>query len=101
MHEPDPQRQMAGRIGGNTRWSKIPQSERAAETLAARTALEDKWLREAEGDPARAANLKALHYARMSAASLKVRRKPRLLRTVDAVVPELGEAGGGPDARAS
>jgi hypothetical protein len=95
MHEPDPQKQMSGRIGGNTRWSKVPQAARAAETLPARQGLEARWLREAEGDPARAANLKALHYARMSAASLKVRRKPRLLKTVPAaaVVPELGEAG--------
>jgi hypothetical protein len=95
VSNPDPVKSMAGKIGAYTKYSRLDAAGRAAATLAARNALEDKWLREADGDPVRAKHLKALHYSRMAMASAKARRKPRHLQAVsaDAVEPELDHGG--------
>ncbi len=66
---------MAGKIGAHSKWSTLDAAGRSAATLAARTALEDKWLAEAEGDPVRAKHLKALHYSRMAMRSAMARRR--------------------------
>ncbi len=89
---------MAGKIGAHEKWSRV--TDRSAATLAARTALEDRWLTEADGDPKRAAHLKALHYSRMAMKSAMARRRKSVpLRGVpDAVEPEPDEAGGPRDA---
>jgi hypothetical protein len=103
MHDtPDPLKSMAGKIGAHTKYSRLDKAGRYSATLAARTALEDKWLAEADGDPVRAKHLKAVHYQRMAMKSVMARRRRATpLRVVpgDADKPE-AEAGG-PDARAS
>jgi hypothetical protein len=88
---------MAGKIGAHTKWSVLDTAGRSAATLAARTALEDKWLTEADGDPVRAKHLKAAHYQRMAMKSAMKRRKPRPLRVVQVGLDEAG----GPDAPAA
>jgi hypothetical protein len=93
-HTPNPDRVLAGKLGGNTRWSRVPTADRPAQTLAARNALKVKWLAEADGDPARAANLEALHYARMAHASVQARRKPQLLKKKLKLEAQLAEVEG-------
>ncbi len=75
VSNPDPVKSMAGKIGAHTKWSVLDTAGRSAATLAARTALEARWLAEAGGDPVRAKHLKALHYQRMAMKSAMKRRR--------------------------
>ncbi|OKH69086.1 hypothetical protein EB73_14430 [Mycobacterium sp. SWH-M3] len=57
------------------RWGALDAQGRTDATQAARDGLEAKFLREAGGDPKRAASLRKAHYARMTAASIRARRR--------------------------
>ncbi|MGV9797396.1 hypothetical protein ACWDTP_04985 [Mycobacterium sp. NPDC003449] len=75
--KPDASTRIAQQAGAHQRWGQLNETERSAATAPARLGLEAKWLREAEGDPKRAANLRKAHYARMTVASLRARRNRR------------------------
>ncbi|TLH64548.1 hypothetical protein C1S80_11970 [Mycolicibacterium aubagnense] len=49
--------------------------DRSARTAPARRGLEEKFLREADGDPVRAEALRKAHFARMSYNSARARRR--------------------------
>lgn len=61
-----------GRIGGLTTASRHDMSEIASR---ARRGLDAKFLREADGDPQRAAVLRKLYFARLTLASIRARRR--------------------------
>jgi hypothetical protein len=69
---PDSMSTAWGRIGAHTKWALT--SDRTAATAKARAAFEQKFLDAADGDPKRAASLRAAYYARLSVASVKARR---------------------------
>lgn len=64
---------LAASIAANMRWAQC--EDRTAATEKARRALEDKFLREADGDSKRAANLKRAYYQRIALKSSVARRK--------------------------
>lgn len=64
---------LAASIAANMRWAQC--EDRSAATAKARRALEDRFLREADGDPKRAANLKRAYYQRIALKSSVARRK--------------------------
>ena len=82
-------------------------TDRSARTAPARRALDEKFLREAEGDPVRADHLRRAHFARMALKSAQARRKAREAAEeladieaeagddLPAVMAELEAAGGG------
>jgi hypothetical protein len=89
-------RRLAGQIAAHTKWANT--TDRTAATAAARAALEQKFLNEADGDPKRAASVRKAHFARMSLASAKARRKSRELTAQAKVEAELDAlAAGGVD----
>lgn len=61
-----------GRVGGLTTASRHDMSEIARR---ARGGLDAKFLREADGDPDRAAVLRRLYFARLNLASVQARRR--------------------------
>jgi hypothetical protein len=61
-----------GRIGAHTKWANT--IDRTAATAPARAAFEQKFLDQADGDPKRAASLRAAYFARLALASAKARR---------------------------
>lgn len=67
-------------------------TDRSARTAPARRALDEKFLREAEGDPVRADHLRRAHFARMALRSAQARRKAReAAEELAAVEAEAGE----------
>jgi hypothetical protein len=66
------ERTTIGRIAANTRWGNT--LDRSAATAPARSALEQKFLDQADGDPVRAASVRKAYYARLNLASVKARR---------------------------
>lgn len=88
------ERQLAAQIAAHTRWARTP--DRTAATSAARAALNQRFLEEAEGDPERAAHLRSAYFARAALRSAKARRKIEQLTTeAEAAEAELDAAGGG------
>ena len=75
-------RSLISSMGGHQSWANT--TDRTARTAPARAALDQKFLDAADGDPIRAANLRAVHFKRLALKSAQVRRAKR--------------AGGGPDA---
>ena len=66
------ERRAAGSFGGHKSWGAT--DDRTARTAKPRQALEDKFLREAGGDPKRAESLRRAFYAELTLRSLKARR---------------------------
>ena len=64
---------MLGRIGAHTSWANT--TDRTARTAPARAALEQKFLDEAGGDPARAAPLRKAYFQRLAMKSAAARAK--------------------------
>lgn len=64
---------MLGRIGAHTSWANT--TDRTARTAPARAALEQKFLDEAGGDPARAAHLRKAYFQRLAMKSAAARAK--------------------------
>lgn len=85
---------MAAAIASHTSWANT--EDRAARTAPARRALEDKFLREAGGDPTRAEHLKKAHFARLALKSAQSRRRAReATEAAAAAEAELRSLGGG------
>lgn len=68
----DAERRLAASMAAHTSWANT--EDRTARTAKARKAAEDKFLKMAGGDPARAKSLRSAHYKRMALASAKARR---------------------------
>ena len=76
MSEPSPaDRRLAGQIAAHSKWAAT--TDRTAATAAARAALEQKFLDEADGDPLRAASVRKVYFARLALKSVQARRKSR------------------------
>jgi hypothetical protein len=69
---------MLGRIGAHSKWAQC--DDRTAATAPARAALEQRFLDEAGGNPARAANLRKAYYLRLARASVAARRARKVGR---------------------
>lgn len=72
MSSPD-ERKLAASIAAHTSWANTV--NRTERTAPARAGLEAKFLREADGDPQRAASLRKAHYQRLALKSAKARRR--------------------------
>jgi len=71
----NPERAQWGRVGAHLSWANT--ENRAARTAPARAALDQKFLDEADGDPARAAHLRTAYFQRLALKSAQARRKSR------------------------
>jgi hypothetical protein len=67
------QRVLRAQLAAHTSWART--QDRTARTANARQALEDKWLREADGDPKRAESLRKAFYASIALKSSQARRR--------------------------
>ncbi len=67
------ERKLRAQIAAHESWAHT--EDRSARTAKARRALEDKFLAEADGNPQRAASLRAAYYARLALKSSKARRR--------------------------
>lgn len=92
------EKQLAARIAAHTSWANT--ENRSARTANARAALDAKFLREAGGDPVRAASLRKAHFARLALKSAQARRKVRAAEDALAAEAELEALGGGHDSAA-
>jgi hypothetical protein len=68
-------RSTVARIAAFTSWSHT--EDRSARTAPARAALEEKFLREAGGDPKRAEAARRAYYLRLGRKSAQARRKAK------------------------
>ncbi|MDT5349336.1 MAG: hypothetical protein QOH91_2623 [Mycobacterium sp.] len=66
-------RTLRSKIAAHESWART--TDRPARTANARKALEDKFLAEADGDPARAEHLRRAYYARLAFKSAQARRR--------------------------
>lgn len=75
----DNERSLVGRAAAHASWART--ADRTARTAAARAALDEKFLREADGDPIRARHLRKSHFALLALKSARSRRKAASLLT--------------------
>lgn len=68
-----PERSLLGRVGAHASWANT--RDRSARTAPARSALNAKFLAEADGDPVRAEHLRKAHYAKLALRSAIARRQ--------------------------
>jgi hypothetical protein len=88
------ERSLQARYAALTLHGSMSAEERIAHTSKARAGLEDRFLREAGGDPHRAEILKRAHFTRLALKSSKARRQAReLLAEADSAESELAEGG--------
>lgn len=93
MSVPQSERRLAACLVAHESWAHT--ENRTARTAPARAALDTKFLKQAGGDPVRAAHLRKAYFARLALKSAQARRKVReLTATADAAEAELPEAGG-------
>jgi len=85
------ERSLAGQIGGHKSWANT--DDRTARTAPARRAFEDRFLKEADGDPQRAESLRKAYYARLSLKSAQARRRRSRRDVIDARMAELDGGG--------
>ena len=71
------EKRLAASIAAHESWAQTP--DRSARTANARRGLEEKFLREADGDPVRAEHLRKAHYQRLALKSAKARRRAKEL----------------------
>jgi hypothetical protein len=69
------ERHLVAQIAAHSSWANT--EDRSARTASARAALGQKFLDEANGDPARAQHLRKAYYARLALKSAKARRAAR------------------------
>lgn len=69
------ERSLIAQIASHTSWANT--SDRSKRTAPARAALDAKFLAEAGGDPARAANLRTAYFKRLALKSAQARRRAR------------------------
>lgn len=67
------ERSLRGQLAAHTSWANT--TDPSARTKPARQALEDKFLREAEGDPRRAESLRKAYFTRLALKSAQARRR--------------------------
>jgi hypothetical protein len=90
---PESERRLRAQIAAHESWAAT--HDRAARTAPARRALEDKFLRDAGGDPKRAEHLKRAHFQRLALKSARARRRSaELTAEASAADAELGAIGG-------
>ncbi|MGO4130879.1 hypothetical protein AB4028_00295 [Janibacter sp. RAF20_2_2] len=94
MAETNAERRLAAQIAAHESWAQTP--DRSARTAAARRALDQKFLREAGGDPQRAESLRRAHFKRLALKSAQSRRRAReaaeAARAAEAELEALGGA---------
>lgn len=87
------ERRLRASIAAHESWAAT--EDRAARTAPARRGLEEKFLRDAGGDPVRADHLRRAHFQRLALKSARSRRKAReLTEAAEAAEAELEAAGG-------
>lgn len=69
------ERSMRAKLAAHTSWGNTV--NRTSRTAPARKALDEKFLREAEGDPVRAEHIRKAYYLRLALKSAQVRRQKR------------------------
>lgn len=69
---PDPIASQYGKLGAHISWANT--TDRTARTASARAALEQKFLDQADGDPARAEHLRKAYFRRLALKSAEARR---------------------------
>jgi hypothetical protein len=67
------ERSLRAVIAAHESWART--TDRTARTAKARSALENKFLAEADGDPKRAESLRKAYYARLALKSAQARRR--------------------------
>jgi hypothetical protein len=67
------ERRLAAQVAAHASWAMTP--DRSARTANARAALMQRFLDEADGDVAKAESLRRAHFARLSLASARARRR--------------------------
>ena len=85
---PSSERRLIASIAAHQSWAKT--TDRSARTLAARAALDQRFLDQAGGDPVKAEHLRKAYYASLALKSAQSRRKIKNL-----VDKAEGTAGGG------
>jgi hypothetical protein len=92
---PDPIRSQNGTIGAHVSWGRTV--DRSARTAPARSAFDQRFLDEADGDPIRANHLRKAYFLRLAAKSVTARRKARehsaAAEQAETELASLGEAG--------
>lgn len=68
---------LGARMAAHESWANT--EDRAKRTLPARLALEEKFLREADGDPVRAESVRKAYYARLAYKSVQARKRKAAL----------------------
>jgi hypothetical protein len=86
------ERRLQAQIASHESWANTP--DRTARTAPARAALDQKFLRDAGGDPIRAAHLRKAYFARLALKSAQARRQIKTL-TAEAEEAEAELAAGG------
>ena len=91
---PASDRALVARIAAHESWAST--TNRSARTANARAALDAKFLELANGDPARAAQLRKAHFLRLALKSVQSRRRKVARRTdeIGDAELELGELDG-------
>lgn len=88
------ERSMIASIAAHESWAKT--TDRTARTSAARMALANKFLAQAQGDPVRAEHLRKAYYQRLALKSAQSRRRIKELTVqadkADAKLAQLGGA---------
>lgn len=89
----DSERRLAASMAAHTSWANT--EDRTKRTAPARRALDEKFLREAGGDPQRAESLRRAYYQRLALKSAQSRRRAREnAAAAEAAERELAAAGG-------
>lgn len=68
---------LRSQIAAHESWARTP--DRSARTAPARSAMDAKFLEQADGDPIRAEHLRKAYFARLALKSAQSRRKAREL----------------------
>lgn len=79
------ERTLRASVAAHTSWGNT--EDRSARTLPGRRGLDAKFLREAEGDPARAESLRRAHFQRMALKSARARRRRGATNRTDSTRP--------------
>jgi len=88
------ERRLLAQIAAHESWAQT--ENRTARTAPARAALAQKFLDQAGGDPAKAANLRKAYFARLALKSAQARRKAKeLTQAAENAEAELEALGGG------
>lgn len=88
------ERTLAAQIAAHESWAQTP--DRSARTAAARRALDQKFLDQADGDPVRAEHLRKAHYQRLALKSAQSRRWAKeATATAEAAEAEIAGLDGG------